>query len=403
MIRSSYIHEYADLDEFLNLVEESNDEISSAVSLYNSELESRRINAFVESTGVDIYEEGVVNVVEKIGKAVESIIKKFTDLVDKIVTTVREKLWSRKSDIEKAEALAKKYPKWANDIKVAINNGDLDVKDINSMKDVVDGTYDILDKINKGKIKEPSKAEKMFDDVLDKFNRYGKPICDTIKIVGGAIGGFLTIKQLHAKLMQNKFDTADMKNQLERVKNQTVKEYRETHGGKAPVMMELKFKIFNKLSTTLSSNTTKLGKLSGKVGDAIADFLKKHDGKDIGTDGRGEALAKKANFFNSVKTGKSEPKHDDDELEWERRKAQAQEAGRRASQPQQHTDEELAWEKRKAQAQEAGRRADRDSFAGRNSSRNTARAQQFGKNQADEFFKNNGRSGRNNKGWRNHQ
>ena len=384
MIKNSFINEYADYDEMMQVINESNEVIDQAFAEYNYEMNQRRINAFVESSGADIYEEGVVNIIESIGAGIEKIFDKFMELIDKVADFFREKIWASKSDAQKLEALLKKHPDMKDEIKMAVQKGDLDVKDIKSMHDVMDGTYDILQKINKGEV-EPSKAESMFNKVIDKFNKYGKPICEVIIAVGGAAAAVVKITSLHNNLMKNKIDKADLKNQCDRIKNAAAMEMDEKRCKNPTAAMRAKKSIFDKMTATLSKNVNGQKGLMAKVAGKMESLNKKYSDyttddarakRDSARADKEAGYAKKASFFNSVKTGKSDPKHDDKELEWE---------------------------KRKAQAQEAGKRADRDSAAGKNSARNTARAQQFGRDQVDEWFNNNGRSGRNgkdNKGWR---
>lgn len=311
MIKNSFINEYADYDEMMRVINESNEVINQAFAEYNYEMNQRRINAFVESSGADIYEEGVVNIIESIGAGIEKIFDKFMELIDKVADFFREKIWASKSDAQKLEALLKKHPDMKDEIKMAVQKGDLDVKDIKSMHDVMDGTYDILQKINKGEV-EPSKAESMFNKVIDKFNKYGKPICEVVIAVGGAAAAVVKITSLHNNLMKNKIDKADLKNQCERIKNAAATEMDEKRCKNPTAAMKMKKSIFDKMTATLSKNVNGQKGLMAKLAGKMESLSKKYDTSDKARAARNNEREKKASdyadkasFFKSVKNNSS--------------------------------------------------------------------------------------------------
>ena len=273
MIRTNYIHEFDLFDDVIEAIQMNESYVDKLVRDYDNKCNEIKITYMMESGDVDheYFTEGVVEVVEKIGETVEKVIKKFLELLDMVANKFREYIWNRKSDAQKLEVIIKKHPNLANDIKFAVTSGDLDVKDIKSLHDVMDGTYDILKKLDKGQI-EPSKAEKAFDNLITKWNKVGKPIIEIIGGVGTIVTVTKAVSSLYPELLKNKLDVAKIKPtvdawQAELDKDRKeIKAMKKEENGKRLEIVRQKSKIINKSISFISDKVKKHESLINKVG-----------------------------------------------------------------------------------------------------------------------------------------
>lgn len=119
-------------------------------------------------------------ILAKIGDAVMGAIKKLIGIMDTFVQKFQEFVWSRKSDDKKIDELIRLHPKLKDEI--IANKKDLNLQDIKSVNDILNGTYSVIDQINKGKISEPE-AKSKFDKLVDVAKNKVTPILSTATAV----------------------------------------------------------------------------------------------------------------------------------------------------------------------------------------------------------------------------
>lgn len=220
MIRSAYIHEFDLYDDVMNEIQMNESYVDNLIRDYNIKCDEIRLYNLMESGEThEYFTEGVVDIIEKIGRGVETVIGKVVEMIDTVVDSFRQMIWSHKSDSQKIEMILKKHPQMADDIKLAFQKGDLDVKDIKSMHDVLDGTYDIISKMKSGKL-EPSAAEVKFNKLIDNWEKYGKPIVEVAAGVTTVLTAVKAVKNFYPELLKNKLDGERVKSQLKELKLQ---------------------------------------------------------------------------------------------------------------------------------------------------------------------------------------
>lgn len=197
MIKVSFIHEY---DQYDNIVQYINQQMTDINSLMESESmldrEIEDLELFNESTKEKKEEKKEISksFVDKVGETIIGLVNKIKKLLEDLRQTIHEKLWNKKTDVQKLQKIVSEYPDLKDQIILAVQKGDLEIKDIKSMDDLTNGTIDLMKKLNMGKIDE-SEFDKRFNALYDKYKKYGKPAIEVITGVVAVVGAVITVKK----------------------------------------------------------------------------------------------------------------------------------------------------------------------------------------------------------------
>lgn len=280
MIRSDYIHEFDLFDDVTRAINISESTCNELLNEYQLKCDELRLQSFFESDDDIFYAEGARQVVEGIGTAVEKMIDKVIEMIKKVADTFNEFIWNRKSDAQKMEIILKKHPNLANEIKFAWERGDLNIKDIKSLQDLMDGSYDLLDKLNKGKI-EPSKAEERFDKLVSKWQKYGKPIVEIAAGVTTVITAAKAINSLYPTLLKNKLDKETLEGRIKVMKafakEQKIKKSEKDNTSPFGPIERAKNKIINSLCSIINDQCKGRQSLMHRFGSWLSVNLRKFE------------------------------------------------------------------------------------------------------------------------------
>lgn len=177
-------------DGYRNLILEFDriiDEVNEAKYVYEAAYADYLLNKeFLESDD----DNGVVaakqNFFEKIGAAIIAMFKKGADFINGIVEKIKAATFKNKSDLDKLAQLQKKYPEEAEDIKIAVENGWLDLKSAASLKEL-ETAYSSLMRLNSAS--EASEIERKWNEAKRKFRESAPDIIQA----GAVVGSILTI------------------------------------------------------------------------------------------------------------------------------------------------------------------------------------------------------------------
>lgn len=163
------------------------DEVNEAKYVYEAAYADYLLNKeFLESDD----DNGVVaakqNFFEKIGAAIIAMFKKGADFINGIVEKIKAATFKNKSDLDKLAQLQKKYPEEAEDIKIAVENGWLDLKSAASLKEL-ETAYSSLMRLNSAS--EASEIERKWNEAKRKFRESAPDIIQA----GAVVGSILTI------------------------------------------------------------------------------------------------------------------------------------------------------------------------------------------------------------------
>lgn len=274
MIRHAYIHEYDLYDDMIEEIQMNESYVDNLVREYNMKCEEIKMMNLMESVDESYFTEGVVEKIEKIGEAVEKVIDKFMKMVDQIIDSFRQMLWNRKSDAQKIEMILDKHPNLSDDIKLAFQKGELDVKDIKSMQEVLDGTYDIINEMKKGKI-EPSKAEQKFNSMIEKWEKFGKPIVEIAGGVTTVLTATKAIKNFYPDLVRNKLDGDQIKARAKELKAQMRIDLAKANPNDLTVAQTAN-RMINIACSKITNNLRGIQRIHNKFNNWITSFIKRN-------------------------------------------------------------------------------------------------------------------------------
>lgn len=144
-------------------------------------------------------------ILERIGKTIMEIFKKFSDLIDKLIDNIKNIGFSKKTDIQKLDKLIKVHPNLKDEILCSFKEGSLDITDMRSLSEL-DKTFDEIVKLSKKKDVDASSLKGKWEKAKKKYLNI-----ETAKNVTIIVTAILAVRKFTS-------DCAKAKNILERDK-----------------------------------------------------------------------------------------------------------------------------------------------------------------------------------------
>ena len=188
MINVSYIHRFDLLDQIEENYNESINEIEEAyapILLLEEEIEDKLF--FNESIDdcIDAMEGVEDTFFEKIGRTILNIIERCKKTIIKIVTDVKEQLWSNISTAAKKEMILRKCPNLSERVKTSLDKNMIDLSDLKSFEDFNKNYEKLLDELERAQ--DPSKVRAKWEKIKDDFDKNSDRIIKAGKVVGAVV------------------------------------------------------------------------------------------------------------------------------------------------------------------------------------------------------------------------
>ena len=141
---------------------------------YEMSLVQEKVNIESEITGsvnptlMLEYEEKKKSFFQRIGEAVIAIYNKIKDVIKMAIEKIKSIVFSKKTDLQKVDALIKKHPELENEVICAFNSGALNPKDIKSLKEL-DDTFEEIMRMSKEKDVDPNSLKGKWNKAKKKF------------------------------------------------------------------------------------------------------------------------------------------------------------------------------------------------------------------------------------------
>ena len=235
MINSAFIHQYKDYDDMVQYITEGFAELDRITTeIVETDEAIQFSKMFNESTSDNeaVKKEASKTFLSKIGDIVLGLLQKIKDIILKCQKVIKEKIWDKKTDTQKLEKLMHEYPSLSDKIILAVNSGDLDIRDIKSMQDLTDGTIDLMNKLKLGKV-DQTEFEKRFDKLYNSYKKYGKPLVEIVTGVGAVVGAALTLKKFKTEWLKTEADGQKLFSQKQERYAQTVTDIVQETANKA--------------------------------------------------------------------------------------------------------------------------------------------------------------------------
>ena len=276
MIRVNYINKYDIFDETEDFIHDQFISVESAIADYENLYNKMHEFDFVESVSDEnealIVEEGK-NLIEKIGDAVIAAVNKVVTMINSVITNIKNMMTSHKDDTKKLDKLLKDHPELKNEVLLSLKQGDLDIKSLKDMNEYLDESYELVKKIESGKV-TPSKAEDAYDKIVKKFEK-AKPIFTGIAAVGSAVTAIAAIHKFLPTLKEQQMQSEIAKKKMELFKlNKNIEKL--DHGESTLTgLQRVKNKIIHGVCAKVTGNFSKVDSANSKFSSRIYHFLQK--------------------------------------------------------------------------------------------------------------------------------
>jgi len=273
---------------FESYLEACMNDVNSALAEYNMEI--ARSNIFYDVFGEaapekdkkpsPAMEQKKKNVFERIGETVIKLFKKFSEMIDKIISHFKEGSFARKSNIQKLELLLKEHPELKKEALGAFNEGALNMSDFKSLKEL-DAAFDEIVKMSKKEDVDPNSLKGKWEAAKKKIaNSNNSWIISGAKAATIAIGAAVAIKtfgpsiaKAHNEFQKNKAEMADRNADfLKTLKDENVI---NNDTGIATTLLAIHKERMGYHAAVAKNTGTAIDKLEF----AIASFIDKHTSK----------------------------------------------------------------------------------------------------------------------------
>lgn len=126
----------------------------------------------------------------KIGEAILAIVRKFGDFLSSILEKMVGVSLEGKSEITKVEKMLKRHPEFKDEILEALNSGAMDLRDIQSVKELDEAANEIVHMAKMGQL-DPNKITTKWQMAKHKFEKAMKD--GTVNNVAKTIGTITTV------------------------------------------------------------------------------------------------------------------------------------------------------------------------------------------------------------------
>ena len=226
-----------------------------------------------EATDDAVNEKKKQGILAKIGDVVMGAIKKLIGIMDTFVQKFQEFVWSRKSDDRKIDELIRLHPRLKDEI--VAHKKDLNLQDIKSVNDILNGTYSVINQINKGKISEPE-AKSKFDKLVDFAKNKATPILSTATAV---ITFTVAANELLPKMTKAKLDYEQNKAslmQLKKTADEAAKNSKDAGTiSKSRLISSLIVGACSAAAFIIGKNSATVNKLNSAVNRTVAKYENK--------------------------------------------------------------------------------------------------------------------------------
>lgn len=216
-------------------------------------------------------EEVKQGVLERIGKAVMEIFKKFSDLIDNLIDRIKNIGFSKKTDIQKLDKLIKVHPNLKDEILCSFKEGSLDITDIRSLSEL-DKTFDEIVKLSKKKDTDSSTLKGKWEKAKKKYLNI-----ETAKNVTIIVTAILAVRKFTSDCAKAKNilerDKAEMQKRRDNIMSQLNEENVITDKSG---LMETKLAIWRELNGYHAKAAGLVSTNLSKITDSIAAFIDKH-------------------------------------------------------------------------------------------------------------------------------
>ena len=157
--------------------------ISGTLDVLNQQRTDLQMFGIFTESKEEYYTESVTDAIRTIGQKIMDIIEHFREMIDDLFRKWRENRWSKKDSDQKIRDIAKRDPKAADRVRIALNSGDLDMNTFKDLNDFFTRCDDVLKNIEDKQV-DPKSLRGKWNKAKECLERNQK----TIAAVGATLG-----------------------------------------------------------------------------------------------------------------------------------------------------------------------------------------------------------------------
>lgn len=198
MVSKEFIHDMDEIVSIENTYSETTSFIESClmdIKLLGVQKSDLEFFEEYTSESAEYIREGVGTAIKKLGDKIIEIIKRCKEFIKKKFSELKNLKWRMSSDEKKIETAISKNPQLADNIKIAIAEGNIKISDIKDIKTFYDEVENIMKEMKKDQI-NPKSLRGRFERAKKKLAASEKPIKSVLGIAASAAGLYLTYNQI---------------------------------------------------------------------------------------------------------------------------------------------------------------------------------------------------------------
>lgn len=264
--------------EFLESVDEEISKITSSYYCNKSmfALESEIMDRPNESLMV-VLEEEKKNVVEKLGSLIINIFKKAIETIKKFGDWVKNLGFKNKSDLDKLDKLCAEHPDLKDEIIASFKNGELNLSDVRSLKEL-DEAYDQILKMSQDEKNSPKTLREKWKAAVDKYDANNSKIVKAGKVAGGVtavVTAGIAVYTIKQKMKEANLRCVESENELAKRQRATYDALKKEGvindtTGRAETMTAISRELAGKHSAATKQNLSVIQKLQNGI-DSLID------------------------------------------------------------------------------------------------------------------------------------
>lgn len=277
------IIECVELEHYLDQIVSATDSLVRSFYTENeSLLLEKEILGSLDEAKETVLTEGSKNIIKKIGDSILAMIKKFREFLTKIKEKFSGIFIKGESETKKLERLIKDHPEFKDEVIASFKSGELDLKDVNSFKEL-NRAYEEIMKASNDEKTDPNSLKAKWKKAVEKFENSNKAL---IPAVTGAVTLSVLIFTYRSKLKKAKADTLA---EGEKIEQATYKMYQKlmdqgTIDANTPVLqakLAINREFLGKSNAAMGQNLNVLNRITNSLVRAGDRLLGSRAGRAI--------------------------------------------------------------------------------------------------------------------------
>lgn len=267
--------------------------ISGTLDVLNQQRTDLQMFGIFTESKEEYYTESVTDAIRTIGQKIMDIIEHFKEMIDDLFRKWRENRWSKKDSDQKIRDIAKRDPKAADRVRIALNSGDLDMNTFKDLNDFFTRCDDVLKNIEDKQV-DPKSLRGKWNKAKECLERNQKTIAaigTTLGVISTGAGIYYSYKKYKSSEYQNECGkkenirkqaehTMDVLVKKQEILNDLAKKGDELAASKSVIIAELAAEVDRQTNININKRIQLEAKIKRGIYEALVKIgsVKPEDG-----------------------------------------------------------------------------------------------------------------------------